>query len=154
MALSLNTLEDELYKLMDINHPNFVGYPNDITGVATNWSNAIYNYAISITPSTTSAVTAKNSMKNVLLGVTPNSFFPFFESSFTAFANSLKVGMTGYSSVAPPTPIVLEAPMMAIPLTPAYDSLRVPTLAGIIHNWFKTGVSTLLSAPYTVVQWN
>lgn len=143
MPLLLPTLEVELSKLMDADDPAFVGFPDNVNDVAENWSNAIFNYASAVIPASSTASAAKSAMKSLLLGAgSPGTFFSIFESSFTAFAGSLAGGMAGFISVPPPLPIVLQAPMLAIPLEESFNPSRITTMASIIDLWFRTGTAT------------
>lgn len=143
MPLLLPVLENELSKLMDKTNPQFIGFPGNVPDVAENWSNAIYTYSQSIIPPSTTGSTAKNAMKSVLLGATaPGSFFPLFELSFTAFATQLGLGMSGFTAVPPPLPIILMAPMLAIPLSESFNASRITVMASIIDSWFRLGTAT------------
>ena len=156
MPLLLSTLEQELTNLMDSTSPNFVGMPNSMADVASNWSNVMFNYTASIIPPSTTGSAAKSAMESILLGIAaPGSFFPLFTAGITAFATTLAAGMLPtYTGVIPVAPLVIEPAMMAIPLVAGNDALRISTMAGIIDTWFRTGTAVLVAPPYTVIPWS
>jgi hypothetical protein len=156
MPLLLSTLEAELEKIMDSNSPLFIGMPSNQQQVASNWANAIYNYASTILPVSTTASAARTSLETILLGAAaPNSFFPAFQAGLSAFATQIAIGMQpAYTGTPPPTPIDIQTALLAIPLEPTLTPLRISTMANIIHVWFKTGTAVLNNPPNTVVMWS
>lgn len=153
MPLILSVAQIEFEKLIDKNSTAFAGFPTDINQVAENWSNVLFNYAGAVIPASTTAVTAKNAMKTILLGsVAPGSFFPLLISGYTAFAAGLAAGMvTGGSGVAPVVPINF-APLLALPLDANSTPQIISLFASITDAWFRTG--TFIPTAGGVINWN
>lgn len=74
MALLLDTLKYELKKLMDKDHPDFVGFPSDYVGAASNFASAYDVYASQATDASGESVLTVNK--------------PGFSSALTAKLNS------------------------------------------------------------------
>lgn len=141
MPLIPTIAQSEFSKLIDKNDPAFAGHPLSINGVATNWSNVLFNYAGTVMPPSSTGSSAAQSAKSILLGATaPNSFFPTLIQAYTAFATTLASGMTtGGSGVPPPIPINFS-PILALPLSDNSTPQIISLFASITDTWFRTGI--------------
>lgn len=153
MALLLINIQASLTRLMDKDDPLFTGYPLTNPQVANKWSDAVHQYAVLVTPVSTTAVAAKAAMINTMVSNmgAPGTFFPALVMGFTNYALTLAGGMApGFAGIPPPSPINL-APFIALGLSPSIAlSTRISTLALIIDTWFKTGTANTLPSGPTV----
>jgi hypothetical protein len=77
---------------------------------------------------------------------------PAMESAFAAFAVTVGGGMAGYVPTPPPAPVGF-ASQFAGP-KPATHASAASAIASLIDTWMKTGLSTLVAPPNTIVPWS
>lgn len=155
MPLQSNTIENELRKFMDDQHPQFGGFPDQIDEVAEEHSEAMRVYASGIVPVSTAVTAAKNAMKSILLTVTVSAgdFIPKYQSAIAAFASTLGSGMApAFSATPPSTPIDLS-PMVSAGMNGASGGQCAGIMAGIIDTWMRTGTATNNNSG-AVTNWN
>ena len=74
------------------------------------------------------------------------------ESAFSTFAVTVGGGMAGFVPTPPPAPVGF-ASQFAGP-KPATAAAASSAIASLIDTWMKTGLSTLVAPPNTVVPWS
>lgn len=91
MGLSVNTLKDELDKLVDENNPSFTGWPANIGIAATNFANAYTTYAMTAQDRSTDIVLTYNTagfaaaIATLVIGDSYLTASQAFEQAFIAF---------------------------------------------------------------------
>lgn len=73
------------------------------------------------------------------------------ESAFATFAVTVGGGMAGYAPTPPPSPVGF-ASQFGGP-KPETAAAAASAIASLIDTWMKTGLSTLIAPPNTVVPW-
>jgi len=138
--LNPTTLNTELLKIMDDNNPNFLGFPSDNFEMATNWGNAIFNYAKDVIPTSLTATQSKDAFIGVMQTMTIPTGLAIFPLAFTSFALTLAGGMQPlFTGVPPPIPIIL-LPVFVLPFETPIEA-RVAAMTAIIDLWFRTGTA-------------
>lgn len=153
MALVLPSLQLELEKIMNPDHPQFIGHPETAADGANNWAEAIGGYAELVTPPSSTGLAAKAAFIAIFATTQDNTGETTLKAALTAYAAALGGGMApAFTATPPPNPIDLTA-WLQIPLEAGQDSLRASTLAGLIDGWFRTGTAIQVSSGATV-NWN
>lgn len=126
-------------------------YPLTRLACAQAWASAAEAWAAGIVPistTVTAAATALSASLDSAFG--SETVAASMESAFLTFATAVGVGMVGYVPVPPPASIGFST------LFSTNSSTRqagVDKVANAIDVWMRTGVSTLIIAPFTVVPW-
>lgn len=112
--------------------------------VATLWRNIINNGFVGIIPSSTTVSVAADALYSSLNATDAGtSIYAFYASAMSTIGN----GMTGYSTVVLPIPLILNAPFSNI-------ATSCNTLASQLVACARTGESMLIAPPNTVLSWN
>lgn len=133
-----------------------IGPKATIAAAAQAWATAVGNYAAGIVPTSTPAAVA--SAKAALQSALATAFGKAnaaedMETAFEAFATTVAGGMTGYSpTVIPASGGIGFAHLFETNRSSASDAATA--LSDAIHEWLKTGSSTLIATPNTVVTWS
>lgn len=128
--------------------------------VASLWAAAVGAWAAAIVPASTTVAAAQTALETALASLfsTPRgtadlaALATSLESAHLAFANTVGGGMTGYTFVPPPGQVGFSV----IITDPPRDSSQeaADDIADALDMWMKTGVSTLIASPFTVVPWS
>lgn len=141
MPLLPNILQLELSKIIDSEHPQFVGFPQNQLQMANNWGNALQQYASGIIPPSATLAAAVTAFKNLMATMNTSNGLVVFPQAFTTFALTLSTGMQpAFTATPPPAPISLT-PVFSIPLQDGTNSTRISTMASIIDAWMRTGIA-------------
>lgn len=130
----------------------FSSPPSSAAGCAGQWASAVQSWAAGIVPASAAVSGAVSTLQGALASAfaTPNCA-PAMESAFSAFAITVGGGMAGYAPTPPPAPVGFATQFLSKPAT---ASAAASAIASIIDVWMKTGLSTLLVPPNTVVPWS
>lgn len=127
--------------------------PDNISDCAASWASAMESYTTGIVPASITVTLAANALESNLITTFANNGSPSMltslESDFALFASGVALGMIGYNSVPPPGPVGFAS--IGTQTSNAGASL-VWTVE--IDTWMRTGVSTLIAPPFTVVPWS
>ena len=125
----------------------------DYASCAQGWANAMVSYASPIVLASTAVSAAGTALAGALAAAfaTPSAI-PGMESAFHAFAASVGLGMVGFAPVPPAGPVGF-AGQFAGP-KPTTHGAAAQSVASLIDSWMRTGVSTLIAPPNTVVPWS
>lgn len=146
MPLVVATLQSALASAFAAPSPDYVS-------CAQAWANAMVSYASPIVPASTTVQAAGTALAGSLASAfAAPSAIPGMESAFSAFAASVGLGMVGFAPAPPPAPVGF-AQQFSGP-KPATHSAAAQAIAGLIDAWMRTGLSTLLAPPNTVVPWS
>lgn len=143
--IDITAMQDELLKFYneDLEYKIFKNSPTldqDVKDkVGDLWENILKNGLTGISPASTTVTTAAETLgtwlrNNPALGDGGTAFYAQFASAMSTIIN----GMSGYSPVSQPIPLVLNAPFED------YD-LASSTLAGQIKSCVETGVVSNIS---------
>lgn len=128
--------------------------PDNIDGCAASWASAMESYATGIVPASTTvsaaATALEAALKTTFKSNSSTAMLTTFESDLFDFAEAVGDGMAGYDlTTVPPLPIGFSS------LTNAdTHATAASNFATKIDDWMKTGVSTLIASPFTVVNWS
>ncbi len=127
--------------------------PATAAGCAQAWADAVQSYAAGIVPPSATVAAAAAALAGALTAAfgAPDAA-PGMESAFAAFAASLGGGMAGHVPT-PPAGQVGFASQFSGP-APATHSAAAAAIAGRIDTWLRTGLSTLVAPPNTVIPWS
>lgn len=128
-------------------------FPNGNIAVANAWADVADTLLAQAIPPSTTTTQARTAFISIMTGVTntPPNGIPLLKSAFMSYAAALALGMTGFTSVPPAVPPMIETVITA----PTEDSNSVAyALASLLVTWAATGVATLIAPPYTVSNWN
>jgi hypothetical protein len=146
MPLAFGTLQSELETL-------FASPPATIADCAQGWADAVESYATGIIPASTTVTSAAATLSTALAAAFAlPAAAPAMDTAFTAFSVAVGAGMAGYT----PTPPVaaLGIPTLIAPPYPTTHAAAATEFATLIDTWMRTGFSTLIAAPFTVVPWS
>lgn len=133
MALIKSVLEMALKSIAD-------SPPNSAALAASQWADAIANYALTITPPSTTTATAKGPLQSSLLTAfgTTNAA-PLMEAAMQTYAAAVGLGMAGFVAIPPVSPIGFSS-LFSV----NYPDTTTPIngISTAIDLWFKTGSST------------
>lgn len=127
--------------------------------VAAQWQAAVQAYAAGILPASTTVAAASATLAGTLTGIfstggDPASKASAMEAAFAAWATAIGLGMVGFTPTPPAGLIGFAAEFAKPPNQWATTHAIAATLwAGKIDAWLKTGFSTLIVLPNTVVPW-
>lgn len=131
----------------------FASPPADAAGCANGWANAVESWCAAIIPASAAVSGAVSTLDSALASAfSAPDCAPALESAFAAFAVTVGGGMVGYAPTPPPGPVGF-APQFAGP-KPATAADAASAIASLIDDWMKTGLSTLVAPPGTVVPWS
>lgn len=127
--------------------------PATAANCAQAWANAAIAHASAIVPPSTTVASAGSALATALSAAfaTTNAA-PLMETAFATFAAAVGAGMAGYVAT-PPAGTVGFAIEFADPL-PSTHADAAENVAQIIDSWMRTGTSTLVAPPGTVVPWS
>jgi len=141
MALSKSILKQELSKLMDNTHPQFLGFSSNISIIGDRWANVVKVYSSTIVPPSATLETAKSGFYTTMLNMDLGIGRTIFQSAFLQFTLLLAAGMTpAFIGTPPPTPINFSS-LYALPLDTDINT-KIEVFATIIDAWFRTGTAT------------
>ena len=139
----------ELQKFCD---PGYVDYLGDVTSNAQattraidGWAEALEKAVTPISPASTTVAAAKAAFQAAAVGMYASG--AVFSAAVAAFASVLGGGMTGYSTVPPPTVFIPTA--VSTNHADACGEMATQLIA-----WLATGTATLLGPPFTTVNWS
>ena len=146
MPLNASSLSSGLASL-------FSGPPPSAGGCAAQWASSVQSWAVGIVPPSAAVSGAVSTLQGALSSAfaSPNCA-PALESAFAAFAVTVGGGMVGYAPTPPPGQVGF-ASQFAGP-KPATAAAAASAIASLIDTWAKTGLSTLIAPPNTVVPWS
>lgn len=108
------------------------------------WKNIIKKGFVGISPSSSSVSSAADSLYSSLNSKDAGTaIYAFYASAMSSIGN----GMSGYSTLTPPIPLLLSAPF-------ENKNLACETLASQLVACAKTGMSMLIAPPNTVEGWS
>lgn len=117
------------------------------------WADAVQAYAAGIVPPSATVAAAAAALAGGLASAFQSpAAAPGMEAAFAAFAGSLGGGMAGYVPTPPAGPVGF-ADQFAGPAPPSHAA-AASAVAGRIDTWLRTGLSTLIAPPFTVVPWS
>lgn len=129
-------------------------YPATRIACAQAWADAAQAWAAGIVPASTAVTAAAASLATALNsafgGASSAAVASAMESAFLAFATAIGVGMAGYTPVPPPGPIGFSTLFATNAST---RQAGVDKVADALDTWMRTGSSTLIAPPNTVVDW-
>lgn len=131
----------------------FSSPPPGAAACAAQWASAVNSWASGVIPASATVSSAVSTLQGALAGAfaTPDCA-PAMETAFAAFAVAVGGGMAGYAPTPPSGPVGF-APYFSGPDAPTHAQ-AASDIAGLIDPWMKTGFSTLLVPPNTVVPWS
>lgn len=136
-------------------NPLFSTPPDNIEACASAWADAMEQYARTVVPTSFTAAAAAAQLKGDLTTAfqdnTSTVLIAFLEIAFIKFAATVGLGMAGYSAV-PPSGFVGFNDFYG-----TYADSHSKAVANFlekIDTWMRTGTSTLIAPPFTVVPWN
>ncbi len=146
MPLALSALTSGLQS-------DFASPPGGYAACAQAWADAVQAWCSGIVPPSTTVSTACATLSGALASAfaAPDAP-PLMETAFAAFAVTVGGGMAGYAPTPPSGPVGF-APYFSGPDAPTHAQ-AASDIAGLIDPWMKTGFSTLLVPPNTVVPWS
>lgn len=146
MPLALPALTSGLQSL-------FAEPPPDAASCANAWGSAVESWSAGIVPASTTVSGAVSTLTSSLSSAfaAPDAA-PAMESAFAAFAVTVGGGMVGYAPTPPPAPVGFASQFSGPKPASAADAAS--QIASLIDTWMRTGLSTLLVLPNTVVPWN
>ena len=156
MPLIKANLEKELRKLLDQNYSEFVGFPPEILGVASNWSFAINEYAKHVIPISTTSVLAVEAFKVPMLLITntPPTGLAMLSLACTQYAVQIALGMVGAGFVGTPPPVPVDfSSIVPIGLGGASGEVVAGLMATIIDTWFRTGTAVPIAGG-AIIPWS
>lgn len=146
MPLNLSALSSGLQS-------TFADPPASAAGCAQGWTNAVQSWATGIVPPSAGVAGAVSTLQGALASAFAGTdAASALESAFSAFAVTVGLGMAGYAPTPPPGPVGF-ASQFAGP-KPATHADAASAIAALINTWMKSGLSTLLVPPNTVVPWS
>lgn len=112
-----------------------------VAACATQWANAMGDYAASVVPASTTVSAATSALQTALAGAFASpAAAPGMESAFSAFAASVGLGMApAFVATPPPGPVGFAAQFLVQPPTHAAAATAI---AGLIDVWMRTGTAT------------
>jgi len=146
MPLVLSSLSSGLQSV-------FASPPATAAACANGWASAVQSWATGIVPPSAAVSGAVSTLQGALSSAfgSPNCA-PALESAFAAFAVTVGGGMVGYAPTPPPAPVGF-ASQFAGP-KPATAAAAASAIASLVDAWAKTGLSTLIAPPNTVLPWS
>jgi hypothetical protein len=126
--------------------------PPSAAACAGQWASAVQSWAAGIIPASTTVSAAVSTLQGALASAfaTPNCA-PAMETAFAAFAVTVGGGMVGYAPTPPAGPVGFAPQFLGA--KPATAGAAASAITSLIDPWMKTGLSTLLVLPNTVVPW-
>lgn len=128
--------------------------------LAAQWQAAFTTYASAIVPASTAVAAAGATLAGALTTVfsstgSASSKAAAMESAFDAWATAIGAGMVGYTPVPPPGNIGFLAEMQKDPEDWQTTHADAAALwSDLFDTWMRTGISTLIVLPNTVVPWS
>lgn len=149
MAINQDAIKNEFL--------DFHNRDGDYSGLSTNttpafiqekaallWKNIIKKGFIGISPSSSTVTSAADTLYSQLNSSNAGqSIYAFYSAAMATIGN----GMSGYSTVSPPIPLILNAPFED-------KNTACQTLASQLVACAKTGKSQLIAPPNTMEAWN
>lgn len=129
--------------------------------VAQVWAAAVGAWAAGIVPPSSTVSAAQATLEGTLAGLlaTPHasgaevaSLASSLEAAHLAFATAVGGGMAGYTPVPPVAPAGFLAILTASPRDTSQEA--ADEISDALDSWMRTGVSTLIAPPFTVVPWS
>lgn len=129
--------------------------------VAATWAAAVGAWATGIVPPSTTVSAAQTALQSTLAGLFATqrsspaqvtALAASLESAHLTFATSVGGGMAGYAPVPPAGPVGFSNILSAA--NRANSQLAADAIADALDAWMRTGVSTLIATPFTVVPWS
>lgn|GEM_PF-2119123 len=146
MPLNLSALSSGLQS-------TFESPPDGYAACAQSWADAVQGWAASIVPASTTVASASAALASSLAGAfAAPSAIPGMESAFAAFAVTVGGGMAGFVPTPPPAPVGFAAQFGGA--KPPTAAAAASAIASLINTWMKTGLSTLVAPPNTVIPWS
>lgn len=138
MALSKSILEESLKIIF-----NPETMPKSTVEAVNSWTDAINNYATTVTPPSINSTIARSAFYGIMSGVTADAGNGLVQlvSAFTAYATSLSVGMAPAFTGTPPIAPINITPVVAAGLGGASGDECAALFATIIDQWFRTGIA-------------
>lgn len=133
----------------------------DAATTAATWAAAVGDWAAAIVPPSTTVAAAQSALQATLAGLFATarsepaevtSLAASLESAHMTFATTVGGGMAGYTPVPPTGLVGFEDILKADPRDSSQDA--ADEIADALDAWMKTGVSTLVAPPNTVVNWS
>ena len=139
-------LLSEVRKLNDNTYSEFIEFPKDCIEATEKWSEALYKYTQNIVPLSTTAILAKDAMKNQLQGICSSVSLvdsaTIFESAILQFAQVLGNGMQASQFTSIPPSSSLNLATLFLESLAGGGALNFATkLTTKLDSWFKTGVA-------------
>lgn len=146
MPLNLSALSSGLQS-------TFSDPPGGYNACAQAWADAVQSWCSSIVPPSATVASAAATLATALASAfsSPNAV-PGIESAFSAFAAAVGLGMAGYAPTPPAGTVGFASYFAGADATT--HAQAASELAALIDPWMKTGLSTLLVPPNTVVPWS
>lgn len=159
--LSKTTLLNELRSFADSGYPLFEGFPETFEESADKWSNALYNYAQSMTPTIlpSGLIAARQAFTATYLtmrGIYNESNWIILSNAFGAFAGVVSLNVAPYIPSYTPIGSILYPilkPVSAQGLAGASNYVCLDYISTVVDAWFKTGVSMTTTTPPTFFKW-
>lgn len=127
----------------------FKSPPGDEATAAAGWASAIQTLCAGIVPASTTVAAAAATLQGALAGFNaPDATAGKTDAAMTAFAATVGGGMAGYTPTPPPAPL-------GISFSNTSDAqAAADAFIDAVDTWLKTGSSTLIAPPNTVVPWS
>lgn len=149
MAIDQSAIKSELL--------DFHKHKGDYAGLAVNntpvfiqekvallWKNIVKKGFMGISPSSSTVISAADTLYSQLnLRDAGTGIYGFYASALSTIGN----GMAGYTTVIPPIPLILSAPVED-------NDAACAILAGQLVSCATTGKSQLVAPPFIVMSWS
>lgn len=130
----------------------FASPPPDAAACGDAWASAAESWAAGIVPPSTTVSTAAAALAGALTSAFSHpDCASDMESAFASFGAAVGAGMVGYVPTPPSGPVGF-APQFSGP-KPATAAEAANAIATKIDTWMRTGLSTLVAPPGTVIPW-
>ena len=145
MELDKNILKLEMRSFVDKEFTSFDGFPSSLEESREAMAEAVYQYARTVTPVTTTAEIAKEAMISSLGDMSKDNQI----IAFSQFATTLASGMGGFTATPPPSPIVLDS-VAIIGLSGGSSESCMTELSNVVDAWMSTGIAINNSTGVTI----